>query len=171
MAIWCAVQVLVVCMWYFFLSVIPFVLSTVLFPSVMTHSDHKRVGINQDLDETDSVKTAHCPVLINHHDDLSKELKSWDDFLVDWERYKQATFQTFIVGKSDKLAAAHHLSKQLQYMRASFACVHHGGYVAKGTGQRKFLHTRRTGCTAEISVAAELKKKVLARESQGRQLS
>lgn len=104
----------------------------------MTDFDLKQ-GIvkGEDSDNAHDVELIHRPVFTNPDEDLPNDFKSWDDFLVAWERYKQDTLQTFIVAKSDKLAIAHHLSKQLQYIRVSFACVRHGGYETKSTGQEK----------------------------------
>ena len=41
------------------------------------------------------------------------------------------------------------------------SCVHHRAYKSKGTGKRKFVHSRKKECGAEVRIAAQLRRGVI----------
>ncbi|OQV11589.1 hypothetical protein BV898_14088 [Hypsibius exemplaris] len=91
----------------------------------------------------------------------AKGLKNQYALYADWETdflpYQKESFQTFVVDESQRLSKDHKLFGTLQYKKIVYHCVHHAGYKAKGTGERIFTHTGRSGCPAEIRLNVRLK--------------
>ena len=116
---------------------------------------------SSDISSIDSVDTEEEFRPHEVSEQLNGEYNSFTEFETDFAAYQAATFQTYVKLRSEKLQQSHVLYEALQFRKVVYSCVHHRAYKSKGTGKRKFVHSRKKECGAEVRIAAQLRRGVI----------
>ena len=116
---------------------------------------------SSDFSSMDSVDTEEEFRPHEVSEQLNGEYSSFMEFETDFAAYQAATFQTYVKLRSEKLQQSHVLYEALQFRKVVYSCVHHRAYKSKGTGKRKFVHSRKKECGAEVRITAQLQQEDL----------
>ena len=120
-------------------------------------SDDERGERTSDSEPEDNEE--HTPEKVSI--ELSNKYGSFAAFEEDLRRYSAATYQTFIIRRSEKLKKTNAQFDTIKYKKLVYKCVHHSQYKSEGDGKRPFQHSRKKNCTAEIRLSAQLRSRVV----------